>query len=84
MRSVRDIFNSKAGVARMDDKFSTDLAAEAAKGAPPVAIAATSLAGAVDWQTWVFILTAFYLLMQIIFLVWKMIDKLRGKAVTDG
>lgn len=84
MRPARYIFNTKAGVARMDHKFSSELATEAAKGAPPVAVAAASIAGAVDWQTWVFILTAMYVLLQIIWLGWRMVDKLRGKAVSDG
>lgn len=65
--------------------FSTEFAGEALKGAPPVAVAATTLAGAIDWQTWVFILTAFYVLLQILWLVWKFADKLLGKKVEgDG
>lgn len=60
--------------------FSTEFAGEALKGAPPVAVAATTLAGAVDWQTWVFILTAIYILMQIGWLAWKFVDRFRGKT----
>lgn len=66
-----------------DHNLSTEFASEALKGAPPVAVAATTLAGIIDWQTWVMILTAMYVLMQIMWLAWKFVDKARGKKV-DG
>lgn len=58
--------------------FSTEFAVEAMKGAPPVAVAASTLSGAIDWQTWVMILTALYVLMQILWLGWRFVDKARG------
>jgi hypothetical protein len=42
--------------------------AEAVKAAPAVGVAASSLAG-VPWDTIVYILTAVYVLLQIIFIV---------------
>lgn len=68
----------------MDERtFSTEFASEALKGTPPVAVAASTIAGMIDWQSWVFILTALYLVMQIFFLGWKLVDKARGKKVSD-
>jgi hypothetical protein len=66
-----------------DHQFATDFATEAAKGTPPVLVAGSAMMGAVDWQTWVFILTAIYLLMQIIWLGWKFVQKARGEKA-DG
>lgn len=66
-----------------DHSFSTEFGIEAIKGTPPVAIAATTMAGAIDWQTWVFVLTAMYVLLQIFWLLWKFFDKLAGKPVRD-
>lgn len=63
--------------------FPQEFANEAAKGLPPVAVAAASVTGAVDWQTWVYILTAFYLVLQILWLAWKAIDKINGKTTED-
>lgn len=63
--------------------FTTDFASEAAKGAPPAVVATTAMIGAIDWQSWVFILTALYLVMQIAWLGWKFVDRARGKK-SDG
>lgn len=60
-----------------------EFATEALKGAPPVAVAAASLTGAVDWQTWVLILTAMYVVLQIAWLLWKFVDKFNGKKTED-
>lgn len=51
--------------------ISSDVATEAMKGVPPVAVAAASVVGAVDWQSWVLILTVVYLLMQMAYLAAK-------------
>lgn len=59
--------------------FPQEFATEAAKGLPPVAVAAASVTGTIDWQTWVYILTAFYLVLQILWLAWKAADKFMGK-----
>lgn len=56
-----------------------DFATEAAKGLPPVAVTAAQLTGSVDWETWVFILTAAYLALQIGWLLWRYADKIMGK-----
>lgn len=61
------------------DSFPHDFAREAAKSLQPVTVAATQLTGAVDWQTWVLILTAVYVAMQIVWLMWKFADKVTGK-----
>ena len=66
-----------------EHSLASDLASEAAKGAPPVAVAGTYIVGIVDWQTWVLILTAIYVLMQIGWLGWRFVDKAMGKK-TDG
>ena len=63
-----------------DKTFATEFATEALKGTPPASVAATTLLGLVDWQTWVLVLTALYLLLQIGWLGWKMIDRALGKA----
>jgi hypothetical protein len=63
--------------------LSGDIATEVAKGAPPATIAATTVAGIIDWQTWVLILTAIYALMQIGWLGWKMLDKALGRKERD-
>ena len=60
--------------------FSTEMAVEAIKGTPPVTVAAAAISGAADWQTWVLVLTAIYVLMQIGWLGWKFVDKVRGKT----
>ena len=60
-----------------------DFAQEAVKGAPPVLVSASSLVGVIDWQTWVLVLTAFYVVLQIIYLGWKMIDRAHGRS-KDG
>jgi membrane protein implicated in regulation of membrane protease activity len=60
--------------------LSTDFSVEALRGAPPVAVAATSVTGLVDWNVWVLILTALFLLLQIAWLGWKMIDRALGKS----
>lgn len=57
-----------------------EFATEAAKGFPPVAVTATSITGTIDWQTSVYVLTAMYLLLQIIWLLWKAWDRARGKG----
>lgn len=63
--------------------FPHEFASEAAKGAPPIAVAAASLTGAIDWQTWVFILTAFYVGLQILWLLWKFVEKATGNDSED-
>lgn len=35
------------------------------KLAPPVYVAGTSISGLIDWQSWVYVVTLIYLLMQI-------------------
>ncbi len=62
-----------------EKSFQTDFAAEALKGGPPVAVAASTAMGMVDWQTWVMVLTAIYVLMQIVWLGWKFVQKAQGK-----
>lgn len=64
-----------------DKTFATDFAQEAMKGAPPATVAATTLIGLIDWQVWVLILTALYLLLQIGWIGWKMVDRARGKSL---
>lgn len=63
----------------MSNAMHQEFANEAAKGAPPVAVAATQMAGVIDWQTWVLILTVIYLLLQIGYLIWKYIDRAHGR-----
>lgn len=63
--------------------LASSFATEAAKGTPPVLIAASQVVGAVDWQPWVLLLTLLYLLMQMGWLAWKFVDKALGKKV-DG
>lgn len=63
-----------------DKSFATEFVSEAIKGTPPATVAATSLIGLVDWQVWVLILTALYLLLQIAWLGWKMVDRGLGKS----
>jgi hypothetical protein len=63
-----------------NQSLATDFAQEAMKGAPPATVAATTLIGLIDWQVWVLILTALYLLLQIGWLGWKMIDRGLGKS----
>lgn len=66
-----------------DPKISAEFATEAVKGSWPVAVATSSLVGMIDWQTWVLILTAFYVVMQIFWLGWRFVDKFRGKPSAD-
>ncbi len=60
--------------------FPQEFASEAIKGTPPVAVTAASLSGIVDWSSWVYVLTALYLALQIFWLGWKMYDRARGKG----
>ena len=57
-----------------------DLLTEAAKGTPPATVAATSMLGLVDWQTWVLIQSVLYLLLQIAWLGWKFVDRFNSKT----
>jgi hypothetical protein len=41
------------------------------KLAPPVYVAGTSIMGVVDWQLWVYVLTFFYILMQMGQFAWE-------------
>lgn len=61
----------------------SEFATETAKAFPPAAVSATAIAGIVDWQTWVLILTAFYLMMQIGWLAWKFWDRAHGEKTED-
>lgn len=63
----------------MNSTLHHDLTNEAAKGLPPATVAVTQMTGAVDWQTWVLMLTVAYLLLQIVYLVWKFIDRAQGR-----
>ena len=63
--------------------FPQEFMTEAAKGAPPVAVAAATIMGAVDWQMWVLILTAAYVVLQIVWLLWRFADKAMGKNTDD-
>lgn len=65
------------------DSLPHEFATEAAKGLPPAAVAAAQLTGAVDWQTWVLILTCIYVALQIGWLVWKYVDRILGKKTSD-
>lgn len=48
-----------------------DTAIAAAKAAPAVVVAGTGMTGAVDWNSVAYMLTAFYMALQIILLVPK-------------
>jgi hypothetical protein len=62
----------------------SELAGEIAKAAPPLAIVATSVTQAIDWQEIVYILTALWLAVQIAWFVGVRIYRWRlGKAL-DG
>lgn len=63
-----------------NQSLATDFAHEVTKAAPPATVAATTLIGLIDWQVWVLILTALYLVLQIGWLGWKMVDRARGKS----
>ena len=43
----------------------TEIGTGIVKLAPPVYVAGTSVMGVIDWQLWVYVLTAIYLVMQI-------------------
>lgn len=59
--------------------MAADFVQEAVKSTPPVTVATTGALGLVDWPTWVAMLTVAYLLLQISFLLWKMVDRFNGK-----
>jgi hypothetical protein len=69
--------------ARMKHNLPQELATEAAKALPPATVTATTIAGVIDWQTWVLVLTAMYLVLQITWLIWRFIDKAHGKTTND-
>lgn len=58
--------------------FSADFASEAAKGVPPVAVAASGIVGLVDLNVIVALLTAAYVLLQGAYLIWKWRREARG------
>lgn len=59
-----------------------DIVAEGAKAAPAVA-AITTIAAGVDLNFWIQILSLTFIGLQIGWLLWKYLDKLRGKPVKD-
>lgn len=64
-----------------EKSFQTDFASEALKGVPPVVVSAATAADAipVDWQALALMLTVAYLIMQMVWLGWKFIQKAQGK-----
>jgi hypothetical protein len=54
-----------------DHAFATDFAIEAAKGTPPVVVAAGSVIGLLELNVAVAILTGLYVLLQGAYLIWK-------------
>ncbi|MHB0820114.1 hypothetical protein ACYCFK_17790 [Stutzerimonas stutzeri] len=54
-----------------------DTAIAAAKAAPGIAVAATGATGAVDWSAIAYMLTALYMVLQIVLLVPKYRQMLR-------
>lgn len=75
MPGAGDIFNSKAGVARVDDRgFASEFAVQAMKGTPAVALAAWTMND---------VLTALgiaYVMLQGAYLVWRWRREARSKA----
>lgn len=70
----------------MQQQAVQDTAVAAAKVAPAAFVATTGVTGAVDWNNVAYMLTAFYMLLQIILLVPKystMLRKLRNKDDCD-
>lgn len=55
----------------MHQQAAQDTAIAAAKVAPAAFVAATGAAGAVDWNNVAYMLTAFYMLLQIVLLIPK-------------
>lgn len=54
-----------------------DTAIAVAKAAPAIGVAATGVTGAVDWSAVAYMLTAFYMVLQIVLLVPKYRQMLR-------
>ncbi len=60
-----------------------DTAIAVAKAAPAIGVAATGATGTIDWSSVAYMLTAFYMALQILLLVPKyrqMLRDLRGKV----
>lgn len=55
-----------------------DTAIAAAKAAPAALVAGTGMSGAVDWNSVAYMLTALYMLLQIVLLVPKYRQMLKG------
>ena len=67
-----------------DHSFAADFATEAAKGAPPVAVAASSVVGLIDFNLVVAVLTGLYVLLQSAYLIWKLRREAQRDVGRDG
>lgn len=68
----------------MPQQAAQDTALAAAKVAPAAFVAATGVTGAVDWSSVAYMLTAFYMVLQIFLLVPKYRQMLRDWKGQDG
>ncbi|MDE8654764.1 hypothetical protein [Novosphingobium album (ex Liu et al. 2023)] len=71
LRPTRQTSTSERSSEMNEHNLATEAVAEAVKGAPPIAVAGAGQAGLIDWQTWVLVLTAIYLVMQMAYLAFK-------------
>lgn len=69
---IHYISNALDGGQKLDNQtIGTDFISEAVKGAPPVAVVASSLGGILDVNFLVALLTGLYVLLQGAYLIWK-------------
>lgn len=68
----------------MPQQAAQDTAIATAKIAPAAFVAATGATGAVDWNSVAYMLTAFYMLLQIILLVPKYTEMFKNWRKSDG
>ncbi|SOS36798.1 putative membrane protein [Pseudomonas syringae group genomosp. 3] len=59
------------------NQFAQDTAIALVKASPAIGVAATGATGAVDWSTVAYMLTAFYMVLQILLLIPKYRQMLR-------
>lgn len=70
----------------MKQQMAQDAAIAGAKAAPGVAVAVTGVTGAVNWSDIAYMLTALYMLAQVLLLIpqyRKMLREWRGKSDCD-
>jgi hypothetical protein len=63
----------------MSPEQKSDVIAEAAKAAPPVAVATAATAGGITINEWVAIATLIYIVLQSGWLVWKWYHAIKDK-----